>query len=74
MSKLVSKAAKVVHTNTCEAVNVLSRLGAALSVDRPPTAEEWAGWIDTCRALAGEATAAANEACNWSEALVSHAS
>lgn len=73
MSKLTAKAAQVVHTNTCDALNALSRLDSALSLDRPPTAEEWSGWIETCRSIAAEAKAAAGEACDWSEALVADA-
>lgn len=73
MSKLTAKAAQIVHTNTCEALNALSRLGSALSPDRPLAAEEWFGWIETCRSIAAEAKAAAGEACDWNEALVMEA-
>jgi hypothetical protein len=69
-NKLTAKAVKIVHVNAAKTSRALSRLDSALSLDRPPTAEEWAMWIQTCRDIASEAKDAANEAFDWSEALV----
>ena len=70
MSQLIKKAAEAVHSNTSKTLLALSRLDSALALDSPPTAEQWATWVETCRAIAAEAKSAAGEACDWSEAMV----
>jgi hypothetical protein len=72
-NKLTNKANAVIHKNICTTLSALSRLKSALSLDRPPTTEEWNTWVDTCREITAEATDAASEACDWSEALVAEA-